>query len=251
MKNILSKLAKPLLIPVLALSMNLKNADAQKLEFNPVISAGGKFTNHAGLKVYDDWHKHFLNLRGDEELKYKKVGYYFDSQVGVDVGLAFKNFSVGLTSRYYITDLKKERTLSAVELHNWYFNYARIHEFSLKQKTPSIGIYVNLPRDEHNRISLKGSVRNVDISEVKREDINLVPKSKCEEPADDTNGLTKEFERNKCRTLLSKIGLELQKTDDVTGGIELYYETDWKKIHELGANLSIYFNLPEKKKSKK
>jgi hypothetical protein len=248
MKNILSKLAKTLLIPALALSMSMKDADAQKLEFKPVISVGGKLTNHADLNVYDNWHKHFSNLRGDEELKYKKIGYYFDSQVGADAGLAFKNFSAGLTSRYYITDFKKERTLSAVELHNWKFDYARIHEFVLKQLTPSLGIYLNFPIDKKRNLSLKGSLRKAKICEIKREDINLKQDSKCEEPADDTNGLTKEFERNCYKTNLSKIALELQTTDDVTGGIELYYETDWKRVHELGANLSVYFNLPEKKK---
>lgn len=251
MKNIFSKIGKSLLIPALALSMNTKNLDAQKLEFNPVFSVGGKLTNYAGLRVYDDWKKHFLYLSGDEQLKYTKIRYYFDSQIGADVGLAFKDFSFGLTSRYYITDLKKERTLSAVELHNWDIDYARIHEFALKQQTPSIGAYVKFPCKNDWDIALKGSVRNVKISEIKREDIDLAPKLKCYEPVDETDDLTREFERNTKKNLLSKIGLELQQKGDATGGIEIYYETDWKKIHELGANLSIYFNMPEKTKKKK
>jgi hypothetical protein len=251
MKNLLSKIAKPLLISALALSMSMKDADAQKLEFKPEISVGGKLTNHGGLKVYDDWQKHFLKLSGDEELKYKKVGYYFDSQVGADIGIALKNFSFGLTSRYYVTDFKKERTLSAVELHNWHYDYVRIHEFSLKQTTPSLGIYLNFPIDNNHKISLRGSMRKAKICEIKREDIDLKQDSKCDAaPVDGTDDYTREFERNCYKTNLSKIGLELQTIDDVTGGIELYYETDWKKVHELGANLSIYFDLHKSDKKK-
>lgn len=249
MKNILSKIGKSLLIPALAFSISTKDANSQKLEFNPEISVGGKFTYHAGLEAYPDWDKHFIKLDGNEELKYKEIGKYCDSQIGADLGIAFKNVSFGLTSRYYITDIKKERTLSSVELHNWKFDYARINEFAMKQITPSIGAYVKFPIGVDYELALKGSSRKVKISEIKREDKDLGLQLKCDPvPIDETNKLTKEFERSSYKSLLSKIGLELQVIDDSNLGFEVYYETDWKKIHELGANLSLYFNMPKKKK---
>jgi hypothetical protein len=250
MKNIFAKIAKPLLIPALALSMNLKNADAQKLEFNPGFYIGGSATNYSNLKIYDDWKTHFKGLSGDEVLKYKKIRGHFNFQPALDLGIAFKNFSFGLNVGYSVSEAVKEKTLSSIDINNWHYNYARIREASLKQKTPSLGVYLKFPTREGGKVCLRGSARKVDINEIKREDINLNPPSKCDTtPIDDTKNSTKEFERTECKTLLNKIGLEYQSpVEEGLSGFGLYYETDWKRVHELGANLSLYFNLPEKKK---
>jgi len=250
MKNILAKITKPLLIPVLALSMNLKNADAQKLEFNPGFYIGGGATTYSNLKIYDDWQSHFKGLSGDEVLKYKKIRGHFNFQPALDLGIAFKNFSFGFNLGYSVSEAVKEKTLSSIDLYNWHYNYARIREASLKQKTPSLGIYLKFPVGDDGKICLRGSARKVDINEIKREDIYFAPESKCDQtPIDDTKNSTREFERIGCKTLLNKIGLEYQSfVEEGLSGFGLYYETDWKRVHELGANVSLYFNLPEKKK---
>jgi hypothetical protein len=254
MKNLLGKIVKPLLIPALALSMNLKNADAQKLEFHPGIYGGVGTTKYSKFEMYSNWEQHFKGLDGDEELKHKKIKAYGDFQVGVDLGISFNNFSFGLNSRYSISEVFKERALSAVELHNWHFDYATVYEATLKQKTPSLGAYVKFPVWEDTEMVLRGSARKSEINEIKREDVYFAPDSdsKCPPtPSDDTDGITREFERARTKTLLNRIGLELQSPEDEgMWGLELYYETDWKRVHAFGANVNLHFILPEKKDNK-
>lgn len=255
MKNLISKIGKSLLIPALAFSLNTKKVDAQKLELNSGIYFGGGAANYSKFKMYSDWQSHFKDLNGDEKLKHKKLKAYGDFQFGADFGISFKDFSLGLTSRYSIVDLFKEKPLSAVELHNWKFNYAKVHEATLKQKTPSMGIYLKFPVGGETKMILRGYARKAEIDEIKREDIYFATKdSKCDPvPADYTKELTREFERTKIKTILNKLGLEFQSRDedDILWGLELYYETDWKRVHEVGGNMSVYFNLPKKTNKKK
>jgi hypothetical protein len=65
----------------------------------------------------------------------------------------------------------------------------------------------------------------------KREDIRFKQPIECAPaPNDNTEDLTKEFENKKTKTLLNKIGLEIQISDDSGRlGIEGFYETDWEK----------------------
>jgi len=119
MKNILSKIGKSLLIPALALSLNTKDANSQKIEFKPEMSIGAGLSHYSGFKVYQDWNKHFVGLDGDEKLSNKKIAGYPDWQVGLDMGLKFKKFSFGVTSRYSIAEAIKEKSLSTITLNNW------------------------------------------------------------------------------------------------------------------------------------
>jgi len=249
MKNLLGKIVKPLLIPALAFSMSLKNTDAQKLEFNPGISLGGGACNYSGIKIYDDWQSHFKNFNGDEELKNKKIKAYFECEVEADLGISFKSFSFGINSRYSIPQAIKGRSLSAIELHNWHFDYAKICEATLNQKYPSLGAYIKFPTRKNEQICFRGSFRKAGISNIKREDINLYtkpsPDAKCDEvPIDDTKNIARVFERTKSKTLLNKMGLEYQIRDRGSiGGLELYYETDWNKVHELGLSIISYIPI--------
>lgn len=250
MKNILSKIGKSLLIPTLALSMNTNDLKAQKLNIKPEISAGSGITNFSRFNVYSNWEDHFNGLDGDEKLTDTKMEKYADFQVGLNLEIKHPNFSWGIYSKYSITQAINEIPLAAIELHNWKFDYARVNEFFLKQTTPSIGIYVNFPVNENVMICLKNSLRQAKIVESKREDISLNNQLKCAPaPNDNTEDLTKEFENKKTKTLLNKIGLEIQISDDSGRlGIEGFYETDWKRINVLGLTGNIYFNLPKKKK---
>ena len=245
MKNIWNKIVKPLLIPALALSMCLKNMDAQKLEFSPGAYIGGGRSKYSNFKIYDGWQKHFKGLNGDEELKYTEKMKFSDFGVGADLGIKFKKFSMGLNTEYSIAAALEDRPLAAIELHNWNFDYAKIQEIALNQKTPSLGVYIKIPFDEYNSIKLKGAFRKVQTTEIKREDPNIHPAAKCAPvPSDNTDDLTKVFEKTKSKTLLNKIGLEYKAKDESEIlGLDFYYETDWKKIHEFGLNLSLYFDF--------
>jgi hypothetical protein len=252
MKNILNKLGKSLLIPALAFSLGTKQVNAQKLEFNPGVYGGAGTTHYSKFEIYPNWQSHFKKLNGNEELKHKKIKAYGDFQIGTDLGISFNEFSFGLNARYSISEVFKEKSLSVIELHNWKFDYARIYEATLKQKYPSLGFYIKFPVGKETKMLLRGSARKAEINEIKREDVSLSPAdAKCDPvPIDETSNLTREFERIKSKTLLNKIGLEFQTRDEdeALWGWELYYESDWKRVHELGANVSVYFNLPEKKK---
>jgi hypothetical protein len=170
---------------------------------------------------------------------------FTDFGVGADLGIKFKKFSLGLNTEYSLATALENRSLAVIELHNWNFNYAKIHEITLNQKTPSLGIYFKIPFDKENSIKLTGAFRKAQTIEIKREDPNIHPAAKCAPvPSDNTDDLTKVFEKTKSKTLLNKIGLEYQSKDE-NGilGLSFYYETDWKKIHEFGLNLSLYFDL--------
>lgn len=250
MKNILNKLGKSLLIPAIALSLNTKQADAQKLNLHPELSVGYSIPNLSKFKIYDDWESHFKGFNGDEQLINEKLEKSPDLKVGLNLGVDLDNFSVGLFSNYSITQAINQTPLAAIELHNWKFDYAKINEFSLKQKTPSIGAYIAFSLNDNLNICLKGSARTAEINEIKREDIYFSKDAKCDPiPRDKTEDLTQEFENTKTKTLLNKIGLEVQFSDDTGNfGLEGFYETDWKRINLLGLNLNFYFNLPKKKK---
>lgn len=250
MKNISNKIIKSLLIPALALSLNTKNIDAQKLQIQPVITTGSDITNYSKFNIYDNWENNFKGLNGDEQLKNKKMEKYTDFQVGLNLEIKLTNLYLGFSSKYSLTQAIKEIPLGAIELHNWKFDYSRINEFFLKQTTPSIEAYIKFPVNENVGICLSSSVRQAKIIESKRQDTSLNNQLKCAPaPQDETDKLTQEFETTKTKTLLNKMGLEVQISDN-TGrlGIEGFYETDWKKIKIIGLNGNIYFNLPKKKK---
>lgn len=249
MKNILSKIGKSLLIPALAFSINSRDANSQKLEFNPIVGAGIGTTNQSNFNVYKGWENHFKGLNGDEQLINKDMERYGDFKVGFDIGIKFDNLALGLSSDYSIAKALTSIPLAAIELHDWNFNYARINEFSLKQKTPSIGAYFRFPLNDDATICLRGSVREAYLEERKREDLYFAENSKCSTPRDDTDYLTQEFEKIKSKTLLNKIGLEVQISDENGRcGFEGFYETDWERVNIFGLNANVYFNLPKKKK---
>lgn len=249
MKNISSKIGKSLLIPALAFSLGTKQVDAQKLEFNPITSVGIRTTNQSNFKVYEGWENHFKGLNGNEQLINKDMERYFDFQVGFDFGVKFNNIAMGLSSGYSISNALNKIQLAAIELHDWNFDYARIDEFFLKQKTHSIGAYFKFHLNDNDEICIRGSVREAYIQERKREDIYFAENSKCSTPSDETDYLTQEFEKVKSKTLLNKIGLEVQISDkEGRCGFEGFYETDWKNVNIFGLNANIYFNLSKKKK---
>ena len=250
MKNLLSKISKLALIPALAFTLNTGKAHAQKVEFNPGVYAGVMGSSYSGFKVYDNWESHFKDIEGDETLKYKKIKDNFDVSVGTDLGILLKNnVSFGLTSKYSLTENFEDakKYLSLVELHDWDYDYTRIHGIYLKQKTPSLGAYLKIPFDKENRLALRSSFRKAGTVEEKREDVYLEPelnsKLKCEgppTPRDETEDLTRVFEETKSNTLLNKNSVEYQfYSDGAIIGFELFYETDWKKVHEIGASLNI------------
>ncbi|MGY4884035.1 MAG: hypothetical protein ACP5NZ_00460 [Nanobdellota archaeon] len=249
MKNLITKISKIILIPAFAMSMNLKNADAQKLEFYPTFSAGAGLGHYSNFKIYDNWQSHFKGLDGDEVLKDKKIKPYAECEIGADIGIDFNGFSFGINSRYSLAQAIYQRSLSAIELHNWDFDYARIHEATLNQKMPSAGVYFKFPLKNGNRMCLRGGVKKAEINQIKREDDYFTPDSKCDAtPVDDTKNLTYEFERTKNKILLNKMSLEyLTPVDGGTTGFEFYYETDWKRTHEVGATINLYIDLKENK----
>ncbi len=250
MKNILSKIGKSLLIPALAFSLNTKDANSQKLEFKPIVSVGIGTTNQSKFNVYEEWETHFKGLNGDEQLINKDMEKYGDFKVGFDMGIKFDNLAIGLSSDYSIAKSLKSIPLVAIELHDWNFNYSRINEFFLKQKTPSIGAYFRFPLKDNAEMCLRGSAREAYIDERKREDIYFAENPKCvPTPRDDTDYLTQEFEKTKTKTFLNKIGLEVQISDeDGRCGFEGFYETDWKNVNIFGLNTNVWFDLSKKKK---
>lgn len=241
--NLLSKISKLALIPALALALNTGKTNAQKLEFNPEISMGWAAGTYSDLKIYDNWQDHFKNLYGDEKLEHIKTKGNNVFDIGVDLGLSIKKFSLGLSSRYSLDEISNEKSLSAIELHDWKFDYARIHEMVLKQKAPSLGAYFKIPIGENGRLVLRDSFRKVGIDEIKREDTELSSRLKCPTPTDDTKTLTRVFERTKSKVLLNKAGLEYQfYSSGAIVGFELFYETDWNKVHGAGGKINIYWD---------
>lgn len=251
MKNLLNKIGKALLVPTLALSLGVQKSNAQednypKIEFNPGVSVGWDISKYSGPKVYDNWQEHFEDLTGNERLEEGKTYKKVNCEFGTDLGILFKNgFSFGLNTKYSLTENSKmsKNYLCKTELHNWEFDYANINEVFLRQKTPSLGAYLKFPISEDIKLVLRSSIRNAELNEVKREDKNLKDidiRLKCEpSPVDDTKGLTRIFEEKKSNVLLNRNGAEFQfYNEGAICGMEVFYETDWNKIHQAGFSLN-------------
>jgi hypothetical protein len=258
MKNLVSKIGKAILIPALALSLGVQKSSAQdeqhrKIEFTPVVNFGFGGNLYSGFKLYDNWQNHFVGLDGDEELKQKTINPYANLDVGFDLGILNKDNknSFGLNVTYSLFDKAMNRDVACVELHNWNFDYVKIHELVLKDNLPSLGVYFKGQVGRDNYFLLRGSLRKAEFTEIKREDPNIDQRDqdsksnlKCAPtPIDNTNELTRVFETNKTKSLVSKLGVEiLGEYDELNLGAELYYETDWKKFHSLGLTLNFYLN---------
>lgn len=149
MKNLLSKITKPILVS--ALSLGLSSGIAAQKPDNPKFKFNYRFGYDMGISNYknykeeltpsSDWEKRFQPSGGTMKLTEKNPWFRWDFFLGLEPAIKKQNFEIGLPIYFYTSNIFP--IIQSKLMVDWWDPVA-VQDVVFKKKTPSFGISVKL-----------------------------------------------------------------------------------------------------------